>query len=96
VQVFCRSKRPPEMRIIKSNFNINEKVDIWMLGCIFYKLLYKVNPFRGIEMTDIVDFMRFMLTPDPTNRPDIKMILDIIDHWDEIATIDLPVKLNIN
>ena len=100
------------MRIIKSNFNINEKVDIWMLGCIFYKLLYKVNPFRGIEMTDInnihyncphsyyteklVDFMRFMLTPDPTNRPDIKMILNIIDHWDEITTIDLPVKSNIN
>lgn len=99
------------MRIIKSNFNINEKVDIWMIGCIFYKLLYKVNPFSGNEMTDVnkihyycphsyyneklVDFMRYMLTPNPSNRPDIKMILEIIEKWDSIPYIELPVIENL-
>jgi len=98
--------RPPEMCDTFSNYKVTEKVDIWMLGCIFYTLMYKKHPFFEAQKLTIIntqyftpeinypdkllDFMRLMLTPNPEKRPDIKMVIQIIQNWENINKIDLP------
>ena len=37
--------RPPEMVDEYGSFPVNEKVDIWALGCILYAILFKQQPF---------------------------------------------------
>ena len=38
--------RAPEMIDLYSNKPVNEKADIWALGCLLYKLCFKVHPFE--------------------------------------------------
>lgn len=37
--------RPPEMADIYQQFEVSEKVDVWMLGCILYTMCFYVQPF---------------------------------------------------
>lgn len=37
--------RPPEMCDIYQKYEVSEKVDIWMLGCILYTLCFYEHPF---------------------------------------------------
>jgi AP2-associated kinase len=90
-----------------SNYKVNEKVDIWMLGCILYTLIYKKHPFFEAQKLTIIntqyftpdttysekiiDFVRLMMTPNPDKRPDIKKVIQIIQNWDTINKIELPV-----
>jgi AP2-associated kinase len=37
--------RPPEMSDIYQKYEVNEKVDIWMLGCVLYNICYYEHPF---------------------------------------------------
>lgn len=46
--------RPPEMIDEYLQFNVTEKVDIWMLGCLLYALLYKQHPFFDAQKSAIV------------------------------------------
>jgi AP2-associated kinase len=46
--------RPPEMCDQYSKFYINEKVDVWMLGCILYALLFKKHPFQDVQKLAII------------------------------------------
>jgi len=94
---------------------INEKVDIWALGCILYKLAFFIGPFDttgtitayiicrplnvrsqlvcfvgnlaiiNVRYTipekhdytqELVDFIAFLLNPDPEKRPDIYKVLE--------------------
>jgi AP2-associated kinase len=100
--------RPPEMCDPYSKFQICEKVDIWMLGCIFYTILFKQHPFQDAQKLTIInahyyipetassysdkliDFMRLMLTPNPTYRPSAKDVLNIITNWKNLKAIKLP------
>jgi len=47
--------RPPEMCDMYSKYLVNEKVDIWMLGCIFYSLMYKKQPFQDAQKLSIIN-----------------------------------------
>jgi AP2-associated kinase len=100
--------RPPEMCDPYSKFPIYEKVDIWMLGCILFALLFQRHPFQDAQKLTItncqyyipaeeknysekiIDFMRLLLTPNPVNRPSAADLLNIINNWESIHTIDLP------
>lgn len=46
--------RPPEMCDVYSNYVVNEKVDIWGLGCIFYSILFKCHPFQDAQKLAII------------------------------------------
>lgn len=99
--------RPPEMCDQYCKYKVNEKVDIWMLGCILYTLMYKKQPFADAQKLAIInahyytpeiqysekllDFMRLMLTPNPEKRPDIKKVIQIVQNWDSISRIELSV-----
>eukprot|EP01133_Synstelium_polycarpum_P001463 gene1463-1699_t len=79
-------RSPEQVDLYRSNV-VNEKVDIWALGCLLYKLLYYTTPFEeagslGIlngnyvippssYSNEIICLIRFMLHPDATQRPDI-------------------------
>jgi serine/threonine protein kinase len=98
--------RPPEMCDPYSKFPICEKVDIWMLGCILFAILFKTHPFLDAQKLTIInahyyipennysekiiDFMRLMLTPNPVNRPSARDVLNIIADWKNIKMIELP------
>lgn len=47
--------RPPEMVDEYSGFSINEKVDVWMLGCVLFVLLYKTHPFLEGQKSTIIN-----------------------------------------
>ena len=96
-----------------AKYNINEKVDIWMLGCIFYAILFKKHPFQDAQKLTIInayyfipnehtysekaiDFLRLMLTPNPSIRPSAQEIINIINNWNT-TNIELSVLiLNLN
>ncbi|XP_037536836.1 cyclin-G-associated kinase [Nematolebias whitei] len=47
--------RTPEMIDLYSNFPINEKQDIWAIGCILYLLCFKQHPFEEGAKLQIVN-----------------------------------------
>ena len=46
--------RPPEMVDEYGNFPVNEKADIWALGCILYAILFKQQPFQDAQKLTII------------------------------------------
>ncbi len=99
--------RPPEMCDEYCNYIVNEKVDVWAVGCILYTILFKIHPFQDAQKLTIttahyyipkeaknysekiIDFIRLMLTPNPSNRPSIREVLGYIQCWDSIRDIKL-------
>lgn len=47
--------RPPELIDLYSNFEISWKIDIWMVGCILYLLLFKIHPFQNNNFLSIIN-----------------------------------------
>lgn len=45
------SYRAPELFDCPTGSCMDEKVDIWSLGCVFYAILYGHSPFETIETT---------------------------------------------
>uniref|UniRef100_A0A7S4SDQ7 non-specific serine/threonine protein kinase n=1 Tax=Alexandrium monilatum TaxID=311494 RepID=A0A7S4SDQ7_9DINO len=68
--------RPPEMVDFFQQFAISEKVDIWMLGCILYTLMFSRHPFQD-ESTLAIANARYNLpsTPQYSER-----LQDLV-HW---------------
>ena len=99
--------RPPEMVDEYGSLPVNEKVDIWALGCILYAILFKQQPFQDAQKLTIIkgdyyipkeaknysekifDFIRWMLTPDPRQRPSAKDIIQSINNWNQINEFPL-------
>ena len=46
--------RPPEMVDEYGTFPVNEKADIWALGCILYAILFKQQPFQDAQKLTII------------------------------------------
>ena len=45
--------RPPEMCDEYCNYIVNEKVDVWAVGCILYTILFKIHPFQDAQKLTI-------------------------------------------
>lgn len=99
--------RPPEIVDPFKKFKVSKQVDIWMLGCVLYTLVYFTHPFidaskAGISdaafrlnkekcSEKINDLIRNMLTPNPENRVTVDQILLIISNWNTYTQIPLNV-----
>jgi serine/threonine protein kinase len=75
-------------------YPVDERVDIWMLGCVLYVLNYRFHPFQEEGKLSIVnanikygsgkvnqkmeDMMRHLLTPNPYFRPRVDQVLNIV------------------
>lgn len=46
--------RPPEMCDVLLNYNVNTKVDLWMLGCILYTMVFLKHPFAEMSKIPII------------------------------------------
>eukprot|EP01113_Clastostelium_recurvatum_P035222 TRINITY_DN4884_c0_g1_i4.p1 TRINITY_DN4884_c0_g1~~TRINITY_DN4884_c0_g1_i4.p1 ORF type:complete len:640 (-),score=108.32 TRINITY_DN4884_c0_g1_i4:15-1934(-) len=84
--------RAPEMVDLYLAQTINEKVDIWALGCLVYKAAFLADPFADGSLAilncrynipefhkfspEFMALIKFMLEPDPTARPDIYQVLE--------------------
>jgi AP2-associated kinase len=64
--------RPPEMCDQYSKYPVNEKVDVWMLGCILYTLMFKQQPFQDAQKLSIINAHYFI----PDNHSYSEKLLD--------------------
>jgi len=88
--------RAPEMVDLYRQAIINEKVDIWALGCLLFKMAFYVDPFDGGSLQilnngykipensrysqNLHSLIQFILVPDPIERPSIN---DVINRLQE-------------
>ncbi len=101
--------RPPEMYESKDhNYKVTRKVDIWMMGCVLYTMIYKNHPFVNADKNTIInakyqtpktfysekmmDFLSLLLIPNPELRPSSEKVLEIISKWDKLTKIEMPEK----
>uniref|UniRef100_A0A7N8Y5G0 non-specific serine/threonine protein kinase n=1 Tax=Mastacembelus armatus TaxID=205130 RepID=A0A7N8Y5G0_9TELE len=84
------SYRAPEMVNLYGGKVITTKADIWAMGCLLYKLCFFTLPFGESQVAicdgsftipdnsrysqDMHCLIRYMLEPDPDNRPDIYQV----------------------
>lgn len=90
--------RPPQMIDVYLKYPVDERVDIWMLGCVLYVMNFSFHPFQDQGKLSIVNaslkypantisvkmqkLLRHMLTPNPYFRPSLNQIIKIIEEWD--------------
>ncbi|KAJ3604212.1 hypothetical protein NHX12_028953 [Muraenolepis orangiensis] len=99
------SYRAPEMVNLYGGKVITTKADIWAMGCLLYKLCYFTLPFGESQVAicdgnftipdnsrysqDMHCLIRYMLEPDPDNRPDIYQV----SHFAfKMARRDCPIQ----
>jgi AP2-associated kinase len=46
--------RPPEMSDPYMKYEVNTKVDVWMLGCVLYTMCFYIHPFQDASKLAIV------------------------------------------
>ncbi|XP_031426837.1 AP2-associated protein kinase 1 isoform X2 [Clupea harengus] len=84
------SYRAPEMVNLYGEKVITTKADVWAMGCLLYKLCYFTLPFGESQVAicdgsftipdnsrysqDMHCLIRYMLEPDPEQRPDIYQV----------------------
>ena len=68
--------RPPEMCDQYCKYLINEKVDVWMLGCVLYTILFKKHPFQDSQKLAIINAHYYI--PDEDASRYSENILDLM------------------
>ncbi|OQV17255.1 Cyclin-G-associated kinase [Hypsibius exemplaris] len=96
--------RAPEMLDLYNNYPINEKLDVWALGCCLYVLCYMVHPFEDSAKLRILnakytfppsrtfevfnDLIARLLKIDPTQRPSVNTILEDVASMADAFGVD--------
>ncbi|CAK9296903.1 unnamed protein product [Gordionus sp. m RMFG-2023] len=88
--------RSPEMVDLYSGLPITTKADIWALGCLLYKLCFMTTPFGENTLAiheasfsfprtsqyslQLHALIRYLLKPNPNDRPDITLLTKLVKH----------------
>lgn len=70
--------RAPEMLDLYRGFPIDEKADIWALGCFLYKLCYYTTPFEQAGGEMAMMHATFQFLPQPQYLGDLKNLIVIM------------------
>mmetsp|Transcript_2636 Transcript_2636/g.6806 ORF Transcript_2636/g.6806 Transcript_2636/m.6806 type:complete len:614 (+) Transcript_2636:61-1902(+) len=74
--------RPPEMANVMHNsegFGIGEAVDLWMLGCVFFTLVFYKHPFQDNPTVLAISNAKYFVPRDHVNTKNAKLCC--IVHW---------------
>mmetsp|Transcript_64910 Transcript_64910/g.120804 ORF Transcript_64910/g.120804 Transcript_64910/m.120804 type:complete len:634 (-) Transcript_64910:235-2136(-) len=74
--------RPPEMANVMHNsqgVGIGEAVDLWMLGCVFYTLVFYKHPFQDNPTVLAISNAKYFVPRDHANAKNAKLCC--IVHW---------------
>jgi serine/threonine protein kinase len=74
--------RPPEMTDIYQRYKVDEKVDIWMLGCVLYTMCFYVHPFQDASKLAIVQASFKIPSQRVTFRISFKIVFGKNDRFD--------------
>ena len=74
--------RPPEMIDKFKRFNVNTKVDVWMIGCVAFTMVYAEHPFK--------DSQKLAITNANYNFPQDKQISEKFQDLIRICLIPDP------
>jgi AP2-associated kinase len=85
--------RAPEMIDLYARQRIDTQVDVWALGCLLFKIAFRVTPFEDNRLQilnnnyeiptaspfspQLHETIKWILNPDPEERPDV---WDVIHH----------------
>jgi len=90
--VQCTSSyRAPELFEVSSDCVINEKVDVWSVGCTIYAMAFGDSPFDGSATAacsgryrvpghheyskDLIELVQLCLQVEPSNRPSVSELM---------------------
>ncbi|KAI9028522.1 kinase-like domain-containing protein [Hyaloraphidium curvatum] len=73
--------RAPEMIDLYQRLGLNEKVDIWALGILLYKLCFFGTPFDDGNKLAILN-CRYQIPSQPTYSPDLVQLIRMVLHLD--------------
>lgn len=68
--------RPPEMADPYQLFKVDIKVDVWMLGCILYTLIFFKHPFMEASKLAIINAAFYL----PDKFPCSEKLIDLVMH----------------
>ncbi|XP_065185561.1 serine/threonine-protein kinase 16-like [Sycon ciliatum] len=93
-QTCTASYRAPELFDVPSECKIDERTDVWSLGCVLFAMAFGDSPFDGSTLSalsgkvtfpsshpysqDFCDLITWMATVDHTKRPTVEQILSRI------------------
>lgn len=66
--------RPPEMTDLYLKMEVNEKADIWMLGCILFILCFFKHPFQDASKLAIINASYYISNDHKFSQGMIKFI----------------------
>ncbi|KAL9658337.1 hypothetical protein ABK040_015657 [Willaertia magna] len=84
--------RAPEMCDLYSGDSINEKADVWALGCVLYKLCYFRGPFEEAESAISIINGKYRIPPTPTYSSGLT---DLIKSMLVVSVNDRPTVFEI-
>lgn len=57
--------RPPELCDFYLGYRVNSQVDMWMLGCVLFTLMFFKHPFKESTKLSITNAFYFWPEPSP-------------------------------
>ena len=87
--------RPPELFQVSSSCQIDEKTDIWSLGCLLYAMMFYCSPYdiiyeRGDSVALAVQSGKISFPPTTLYSPDLLQLVR------EMTNIDINFRINIH
>ena len=87
--------RPPELFQVSSSCQIDERTDIWSLGCLLYAMMFYSSPYdviyeRGDSVALAVQSGKISFPPATNFSPDLLQLVT------EMTNIDINFRINID
>ncbi|KAL0065228.1 Serine/threonine-protein kinase env7 [Marasmius tenuissimus] len=80
--------RAPELFDVKTGISLDEKVDIWSLGCTLFALAYSHSPFENTQTTEQGDSIAIAVLNAQCKHPSSAYTQELKELIDSMLKID--------